>query len=196
MLASGCASRLQWLAYGENMQKKHFVKIQFGVKHDNAPEIYDFLWLYLPRILHSMKFENVKLTIERLEPLDQRYTNLEMPEAKIKKIFDDFAGSHHLHEVADAALHREKATLTAKLPVKNLAQALKDYNVLFDIFFADVVINADGKLTIDMMNGFENSALAIGDKKILDKFSAELQKHTKTRLDFFSADHKNVKKRN
>ena len=174
--------------------EKHFMRIIFGVQKDRSPEIYDFLFKYLPQILSRLKFKHVDLDIQRLESLDSIYTNLDYDEKEIKKIFNDFVKSHHLKKVASLNAEQDRTSIKASLHVEKLAAVLQDYNALFDIFFTDTIVSVDHELTFDMMDAFNNSLLVSGSKEIL----AEVQKLTKQLaqgpVEFKMVDHEEAKK--
>lgn len=163
----------------------HYARVYFGRAKDNSPEIYDFLFRHMAPSFREIGVKAVALEIERLEPIDEIYTNLEKPKKEIKKIFDDFAKSHHLKEKASLTFTKEKTSLSAKLAVKNLGSVLNDYNTLFDIFFTDLIIKA-GPLTIDMMDGFNNSLLIMGNLETIGKFEGAVKKRLKKTKFVFS----------
>jgi len=142
-------------------ESEHFVRVSFGVLEDNRPEIYAFFYKYLPVILEKMGEEKAGLKIERLEPLDSLHVNLPLKSKdKILHALSRFTLSH--------ALHRHRNVLTAMLPVKRLSHTLKDYDILFDLFFTDITIAAR-KFKVEMMDGFYNSLLLSGERKHLEK---------------------------
>ncbi len=174
------------------MKEKHYLKVKFALTKDNSPAIYDFFWKYLPSVLNELKAKEVKIKIERLEPIDRIYTNLNKTEAELKGIFDNFAKAHHLIEEPALTFEKQKTTLKARLKTKDLSSLLQDYNTLFDLFFADLIIKADKKIMFDMMDGFSNNLLAIGEKPVLEKFKSLLKKRLpSTRFEY--VDHKGGK---
>jgi len=170
---------------------KHYMRVTLGIVN-NAPEIYDFLFEYLPKILKSMHYEDVFVEIERLESLDAIYTNLDYDKGEIQRIFREFVKSHHLHTKASLNAERDKTTVTAHLPVKNLGPLFEDYNVLFDLFFTDVIVKTKD-LMIDMMDAFNNSFLVIGPKEKLDEFAKKLKKMVKSAAECKYVDHQEAK---
>ena len=114
---------------------KHYMRIIFGMQKDGSPEIYDFLFRYLPKILTKLKFKKVSLDIERLESLDAIYTNLDYDTDEIKNIFSKFIKSHNLHKATSLTGEKDRTSIKAELAVDNLPSVFKDYNTLFDIFF-------------------------------------------------------------
>ena len=161
---------------------EHYLRVKFGVLSDNRPEIYAFFYEYLPKILQRMKEEKVGLKIERLEPLDEKHVNFSAhSREKIRQALVRFSLSH--------GLHRQHNLLIAQLPVKKLAQTLKDYDVLFDLFFTNVTVVAR-KFKVDMMDGFYNSLLLIGEKQVLEKTQELLKQHVEKPVSFKFVDHK------
>ena len=158
------------------MNGKHYLKVKFALTKDNSPAIYDFFWNYLPSVFNELKTKEVKIKIERLEPIDRIYTNLNKTEKELREIFDNFAKCHHLIEEPALTFEKQKTTLKARFKTNDLANLLKDYNTLFDLFFADLIIEADEKIMLDMMDGFSNSLLVIGGKPVLEKFKTLLKK--------------------
>lgn len=158
------------------MEDIHYLKVNFPLTKDNSPAIYDFLRQHLCSVLKDLGLKEASVEIERLEPLDKIYTNLDKSEEELKKIFDDFAKSHHFIEKPALTFEKQKTSLKAKLKSENICHVLDDYNTLFDIFFTDTIIKADGKLTIDMMDGFSNSVLVMGEGPLLEKFKLCLTK--------------------
>lgn len=171
------------------MVGKHYLKLRFGLDEDNSPEIYDFFFGKMEGVLKSMDFKEVRLEIKRLEPIDKIYTNVNKSKEEIMKIFDDFAKSHHLREKAALTCSPEKTSLAAKLDVEKLKPLLQDYNTLFDLFFADIVVEADNELRIEMMDGFSNTLLVSGPEKNLAKFR-ELTKNKLPKTKFLDVDRK------
>jgi ethanolamine utilization microcompartment shell protein EutS len=168
------------------MARKHYVRVYFGIAKDNSPEIYDFLFKHLPDVLKEMKIDEVSIEIERLEPIDMIYSNLEKPKEEVMKILDGFAKSHHLIEEPSLTYTQKKTSLKAKVKTAKLGGLLSDYNILFDIFFTDLIIKAKGFM-IDMMDGFNNTLLAAGEKDAIEKFQKAVKKRLrKTR--FVEAD--------
>ncbi|MBS3058447.1 MAG: hypothetical protein J4478_03550 [Candidatus Diapherotrites archaeon] len=66
----------QKLSKGKSRSQEHYLRVKFGLLPDNRPEIYEFFYAYLPKILHRMKEPKVGVKIERLEPLDEKHVNL------------------------------------------------------------------------------------------------------------------------
>jgi len=170
------------------MPREHFMKLFFSIKRNASPEVYDFLFKYLEGALKATGIKKVSLEIERLEPLDDIYTNLkdyDIPE--IKRIFDRFAKSHHLKETRDLTADRMKTSLKAELGIGELKKTLEDYNLLFDIFFTDVIIKAHDhrkRLEIDLMDPASNSALlASPSLDLLNEFTGNVKKHCKHRIE-------------
>ena len=112
---------------------EHYARIDFSDASRNVPGVYDFLFDHLQPVLTELGEHSVELRIERLEPLDAVYTNLDVSPSQLKKILERFAKSHQLHH--------EKNFLSAVVPTKNLSKTLADYNVLFDLFFTDLVVS-------------------------------------------------------
>ena len=171
------------------MHDVHYLKIDFGFNRENAPEIYDFLWIHMPTLLKKLSAKKVQIEIERLEPMDEIYTNLNLTEKGIKKIFDKFAKSHHLKQVPSIVFDNSKTSLRATVPLGKLGKIFDDYNTLFDIFFTDTIIRTDNNLTFDMMDGFSNSLLVIGKKKHLEKLVAIAKKLLDKSTKFEFVDH-------
>ena len=169
------------------MAEKHYLRISFSLEKDKTPEIYDFLFEYLPKVLKSLKVKSVDLEIERLESLNSIFTNLDYEPKEIKRIFNNFVKSHHLHKKASLTAERDRTSVTARVSVAKLAPLLNDYNQLFDIFFTDLTLKAKG-LTVEMMDAFNNSVLVSGEQKTLTKFRKLLKKLAR-RASFSSADH-------
>ncbi|MBU1939659.1 MAG: hypothetical protein ABH854_02830 [Candidatus Diapherotrites archaeon] len=166
----------------------HYLKISFGTQKDRSPEIYDFFFTHLPAALHDLGAGAVDLEIERLEPLDSIYTNLDKSPAEMKKIFDKFTKCHHLEKEPSLTLDNKRTSLHAQISTRNLSCVLQDYNVLFDMFFADVIVKSESlSLTIDMMDGFSNSVLVFGPEDIVGKFKTLIGKKMKN-LKFKNAD--------
>jgi len=160
---------------------EHYLRVKFGLLQDNRPEIYAFFYEYLPKILQKMKEEKVGLKIERLEPLDEKHVNFSAhSREKIRQALVRFSLSH--------GLHKQHNMLIAQLPVKKLAQTLKDYNVLFDLFFTDVTL-VSRKFKVDMMDGFYNSLLLIGEKPVLEKIQPLLKQRVAKPVSFKFVDH-------
>ncbi len=150
------------------MNEKHYLKLKFGIARDNVPGIYDFLWNHLSGALKLAGAKNAGVKIERLEPIDMVYTNLEISKEELKKHYHKFAKSHHLKELPALYRGNDRTALTAKIKAEKISELLQEYNELFDLFFTDVIIEADG-LLLDMMDGFSNSILVSGEKKSLEK---------------------------
>ncbi|MFH1586629.1 MAG: hypothetical protein ABID38_02115 [Candidatus Diapherotrites archaeon] len=159
------------------MKEKHYLKLKFGLGKDNSPAIYDFLWNHLSGALKELGGGKVSVKIERLEPIDMVYTNLEISKEELKKHYHKFAKSRHLRELPALYRGKDKTTLTAKIKVEKISELLQEYNELFDLFFTDLIIEADG-LLIDMMDGFSNSILVSGEKGELEK----LKKFVKSKM--------------
>jgi len=157
------------------MKEKHYLKLKFGIGKDNSPAIYDFLWTHLSGALKELKVKNAGIKIERLEPIDMVYTNLEISKEDLKKHYHQFAKSHHLKEEPSLYKGGDKTTLTAKIKADKISSLLEEYNELFDIFFTDLIIETDG-LVMDMMDGFSNSILFSGEKKELERLKKYVKK--------------------
>ncbi|HLC36319.1 MAG TPA: hypothetical protein VJK05_01800 [archaeon] len=166
---------------------KHYLRVTFGLDKDNSPEIYDFLFSYLQKLLIELKIDNVKVLLDRLEPLDPIYTNLETSEGDIKNELDGFAKAHHLKEVKGLTGSKKKISLEAKINSNKLSQLFKDYNMLFDIFFTSTKIEA-GNLFFDLMDAFNNSLLIVGPKDLLERIEKKIAKKTKSEVLFEYVD--------
>ena len=168
-------------------QYMHFMELKFGVKKNNVPEIYGFLFSYLPKALHILSLKSVKVEIDRLEPLDKIYTNLPFDERYVIKAFNRFAVSHHLRQVKDPVLNKTKVSLRAEVPATELGSLFFDYNLLFDIFFTEVILkasNAKKALQVSLLDPFSNSCLVeSSDLSLLENF-VELVKKQSTRKIF------------
>ena len=173
------------------MAKEHYLRVQFPLLKDNSPGIYKFLFECVADIFAGMGIRSLGLHIERLEPLDEIYTNIYgVNRSKIRRIFHNFAKSHHLIEAPSLTATNERASLHAKANAANLQEIFRDYNALFDIFFTDLIIKSE-KISFDVMDPFSNSLIAIsGDRKVLEKFRRIAQKKCKMKIEFGYIDHK------
>jgi hypothetical protein len=154
--------------------------ISLGLARDGSPLIYNFLGDYLPAALKKLGYRSVKLEMERLEPIDRIYSNIDMPDEEIKRIFEKFCKVHGLKKGKSLTATGERTSVRAEVKVAELHDVIKHYNVLFDIFFASLTITADGNLKIEVMDAASGSVLAMGSKQILDKFGAEIRKQNRT----------------
>jgi hypothetical protein len=159
--------------------KNHYLRIHFSLLPDGSPEIYDFLFNYLPRILRGFGNKKVRVEIERLEPLNKIFTNLDLSEKLIKKALERFARFHHLKKT--------KNKLIATLSLKETTQTFKDYNKMFDLFFSAVKIKSKN-FEFDLMDGFNNSILVKGSKKDLEKLIERVKPMLKMKARFEFAD--------
>src|SRR3989338_2358947 len=166
------------------MQAKQFVTLTFSLAANGRPEVYDFLWTYLPKALQQTGCKKLRLEINRLEPLNRIYTRLNLPHERIQEIFNRFCQSNHLRRRASLDAYQDKTSLAAELDAKNLAPLFKDYNVLFDLFFADIVVKADNGLFVDMAGGFSNMVVVEGNQPKLRQFEGLLQKLCKAPVRF------------
>lgn len=157
------------------MAIKHYVRIKFPVTKDNTPGIYDFLWKHMGNAMYDAGIKKVKVDIKRLEPIDSIYTNLEIEPEAAEAVLKEFAKAHHLKKHKSLTALKHLSSLRCDCWVKDIGKILDDYNLLFDIFFTDITIKSD-KLTIDMMDGFSNSVLAIAEEKQLAEFQKTLRK--------------------
>lgn len=165
----------------KNIKKdEHYLKMTFSTTKDNLPEIYDFLYAYLPSVLKKMGEKEAILQIERLEPLDAVHTNLDYPQKEIEHALTKFSLSH--------GLFKEKNILLALVQVPKLREIIADYNILFDLFFTDLVV-VTKNLKIDMMDGFENSLLAVGPRKSLEQLKMHTSKLARYPVRFEFVDH-------
>ncbi|HIH21892.1 MAG TPA: hypothetical protein HA222_04520 [Candidatus Diapherotrites archaeon] len=171
----------QKLSKGKSRSQEHYLRVKFGLLPDNRPEIYEFFYAYLPKILHRMKEPKVGLKIERLEPLDEKHVNLPLhSREKIRHALVRFSLAH--------GLHRHDNWLVAALPAKKLSQALRDYDVLFDLFFTDVSV-VSRKFKVEMMDGFYNSLLLVGERQTLEKIQPLLKQQARAPISFKWVDH-------
>lgn len=155
--------------YSPKEGKRHYMQLKFSIAEDLHPEIYDFLWKYLPRTLLELGIRQVSLEIERLEPLNSIYTNLDNDRRGIRKIFEKFCRIHGLEKAPALTLTSEMTSVKAKIRTVELEKVLKDYDLLFDLFFTDLLVRTP-EVIVDMMNGFENSVLLVSkDKKFLEQ---------------------------
>jgi len=162
--------------------KENFLRVKFGILPDNRPEIYDFFYKHLPKILEKLGGKKVGVKIERLEALDSKHVNLPLQSReKIRHAMVKFTLSH--------ALHRHHNVLIAVLPVKKLSQTLKDYDLLFDLFFTDLTV-ASRNFKVEMMDGFYNSLLLIGRKEVLEKIQRMLEHYCVKKPKFKFVNHK------
>ncbi len=146
--------------------REHYMRLEFSVLSNNLPEVYEFFYNYLPRILRELGDSEVGLKIERLEPLDEAHTNISFGSSlKFAKALSRFAKAH--------GMHREKNVLLAKVPVNRLKGVLKDYNLVFDMFFSDIQI-ASKRVHVEMMDGFSNRVLLKGKLSALTAFRSIL----------------------
>ncbi|MBS3057153.1 MAG: hypothetical protein J4415_00830 [Candidatus Diapherotrites archaeon] len=171
------------------MAKEHYLKVSFPLLGDNSPGIYNFLFECVADVLQGIGARKVELHIERLEPLDEIYTNIYgVSRGKIRQIFKRFTSSHHLIEAPDLTATHERASLRAKINTANLQEIFRDYNALFDIFFTDLQIKSDG-IALDVMDPFSNSLIAISaDRKVLESFRKIAQKRCKMAMKFSYID--------
>lgn len=174
--------------------EKHYMRLTFGMTKDFTPEIYEFLWKYLPKALHKMGFKDVDLEIERLESMNSIYTSLDFKPGEIKKMFNEFIKSHHLKKAASSNAEMDRTTVKAEVPVERLEPLLQDYNTLFDLFFTEVIIHADKELMIDMMDAFNNSCLVIGSIDKLMELKEAVSAQVKGPVEFQMVDHPTAKK--
>ncbi len=165
------------------------MKVEFPLLDDNSPGIYKFLFECIADVFSGIGAGNVELHIERLEPLDEVYTNIYgVSRGKIRQIFKRFASSHHLIEEPDLTATHERASLRAKIRTSSLQEIFRDYNALFDIFFTDLLIKSE-KIALDVMDPFSNSLIAISkDRKTLEKFKGAAQKKCGMRMKFSYID--------
>ncbi len=170
------------------MKQKWFATLAFSLTKDNSPEVYDFLWEYLPKILRQLGCKKLRLEINRLEPLNRVYTRLDLSHEEIQAIFRRFCHSHGLHRKASLDVYRDKTSLAAELAADKLAQTFKDYNALFDLFFADIVIKADNGLFIDMADGFSNMMVVEGTRPQLAEFEVLTKKHCREPVSFYYSE--------
>ncbi len=173
------------------MAKEHYLKVNFPLLSDNSPGIYKFLFKCVGDALSGAGAKTVELHIERLEPLDEIYTNIYgLSRNKIRRIFHNFAKSHHLIEAPDLTATNERASLHAKASAASLQEIFRDYNALFDIFFTDLLIKSE-KIALDVMDPFSNSLIAISkDRKVLENFRRIAQRKCKMRMKFAYIDHR------
>lgn len=171
------------------MAKEHYLRVNFPLLGDNSPGIYKFLLECVADVFSGIGAGKVELHIERLEPLDEVYTNLYgVTRGKIRQIFKRFASSHHLIEEPDLTATHERASLRAKINASSLQEIFRDYNALFDIFFTDLQIKSD-RVALDVMDPFSNSLIAISrDKKALEKFRKIAQKKCRMAMKFSYID--------
>lgn len=161
--------------------REHYLRVKFGVLSDNRPEIYAFFYEHLPKILQKLGEKKVGLKIERLEPLDEKHVNLPYnSRQKIRQALVRFTLSH--------GLHRHDRVLVAVLPVTKLARTLKDYDILFDLFFTDVEVHCK-EFKVEMMDGFYNTLLLAGKKPVLEKITALLGAMLEEKPSFKWVDH-------
>lgn len=154
----------------------HYLRIRFGVKKDGVPAIYDFFFEHLPRALHALGEHTVNVRIERLEPLNAFYSQIAESPDEIRHLLEKFARSHHLKQAPSIVVNHERTSLAGRVAIKSLESLFNDYNVLFDMFFADIQVHGH-KIGIDMMDAFDNSVLALSPEKLyLQQFQHALQK--------------------
>lgn len=175
--------------------KAHYLKISFGISKDRTPEVYDFFFKHLAPVLHAMRAGVVEIELERLEPLDRTHTNLAVSKEELMRAFSRFAKCHHLEKEPSLAFEHARTSVKAHVHTERLGCLLEDYNVLFDMFFTDIIVKArKPALSIDMMDGFSNSVLVFGEGSAVKKFRTLLSKRMK-RLKFKDADRKSAGKR-
>lgn len=161
--------------------------MQFSITKDGSPEIYDFVFSYLPEFLKKKNYKKINITMERLEPINKIYSNINMPDEEIEKIFKKFCKTHGLKTGRALTAEKQKTTIMAEIKTSELERVLKDYNVLFDIFFSDLIIKTDD-LKIDLMSVPANSVLAIGEKPLLQEFKKFIEKKVKNKIKTVFAD--------
>ena len=166
------------------MKRKWFATLTFSLTQDRTPEVYDFLWTYLPKILPQAGCKKLRLEINRLEPMNRIYTRLNLPHEEIQAIFRRFCTSRHLRRKASLDAYHDRTSLAAELEVANLAPLFRDYNTLFDLFFADIVIKADSGLLIDLADGFSNMIVVEGTWQQLANFETLTRKYCREPVRF------------
>lgn len=169
----------------------HFMRVYFSFAQNHHPMIYDFLFTDLKKILKELKVARADIAIERLEPLSTAYTNLNYDEKAIKKAFHTFAKKHHVKETPSRAGEKAKTSIHASVKTAELSRLFEDYNILFDIFFTDIIVKTKSPaIVFDVMDPFNNSVLIESDSvQLLDVIRAKIKKHAKGRTSFLMVDH-------
>lgn len=155
--------------------KPGFLWVEFGISKNAAPQIYDFLLQDCAAILEKAGGAKTAVVLERLEPLSLSYSNLDVSDAALKKIFARFLKSHKLKSAASAYFPKQKTSVKGTVATSRLVEVLADYNLLFDLFFCDIQLQSK-RLFVDVMDPFSNVLLARGPPEVLACFSREVKK--------------------
>lgn len=158
----------------------HYMRLTFGKFWNGHSEMVFFIKTQLPLVFKAFKEKQVGLEIARLEPLDQSYTHVKMTSPEIRKRMVHFSLKH--------GLHRSHNHLVAIIPVKKMLDVLRDYDILFDIFFTDISFHTK-KIKIELMDPFFGAFLVKADIKTLSLFEKLVKKHTYLPVKFEIVDH-------
>lgn len=158
----------------------HYMRVTFGKLWNGQSEIVFFVMTQLPHVFKALGEKTVGIEISRLEPLDQSYTHVKMSSKEIRKHMVRFALNH--------GLHRSHNRLVATIPLKKMESILKDYDVMFDIFFTDISFHTK-TIKIEFMDPFFSAFLVKGNIKTLALFEKLVKKHTYLPVKFELVDH-------
>ena len=150
--------------------KIYYLDLSFDYKN-GVPLIYEFLMFDFPEFCKKNKIKELKLNVDRLEPLKGMYINVDIDAKCIGRVLKKFAKAHHVNLTNHA--NKRKIDIKAKLTPSALSTVLKDYNQLFDIFFTDTRIESP-RINIDVMDFTLNTALLYGDIDLSMSFVREL----------------------
>ena len=167
---------------GKKTQKTRFLEVEFAVARDGHPRIYDFFLEHLDAVLLQLGQKSCELVIERLEPLNLLYSHLNVSGAIMRRIFLRYCKSHKLTPFS--SFHKIKTSCRGKIQTTKIKAALRDYNLLFDLFYSDVRIKTSN-VFIDAMDLFSNRILVEASPRDLEGFKKRVKKMLpKTRFAF------------
>lgn len=162
---------------GKSSQKsgKSFLAVTFGVSKAGHPELYDFLLQDCQGVFEKLGEHRISLVLERLEPLNLVYSNMDVSQKVLEKVFARFCKSHGLRPLASGYNPKHKTSCQGGLKTANLPAVMEDYNVLFDVFFCDIQLKSK-KVMVDIMDPFSNSMIVQGTPANLKNFQGLLKK--------------------
>ena len=131
-------------------------------------QVKEFLAQKLPDFLLALQESDVEIRMLREESFRTIVEAQTVNEAMLKRILNDFCKNYSSPDKSCLLTLPSKTSLTGKIKVRNLGQALHSNEVLLEIFWPVIVLKTP-KLIMDFSSGFRNFLILSGSFEILEQ---------------------------
>jgi hypothetical protein len=148
--------------------------VQFHTSPDGRPEIYDFLWEYLPELIEELNIDSVTINIERKEPFKNWGNSLHYAPHEFENLVWKFLHDKKFDYQAKLKNKTKNPKIEIKIPAEELDHVLNKYNILFELLMTDIQIRANG-LTMDFDPSHKNSLNVILSSRLAAHFDRAIE---------------------